>query len=185
MNPMKTTHVKDIMVSISEYATVDADASLQDAVLALNKTQAETGKKPFPHRNVLVIDRDRQILGKISQMDLIKGLEDGYDKIDEIAGVSRSGWDPHLIKTLMARGRLWERPLSDLCRKSSQIKVKDIMNVPAEGEYVEAGTTMDQAIHQMVMTRHHSLLVTQAGRIVGVLRLVDVLEMVGRQMAEC
>ena len=182
---MKTTHVKDIMVFISEYATVDADASLQDAVLALNKTQADTGKKPFPHRNVLVIDRDRQVLGKISQLDLIKGLEDGYGKIDEIAGISHSGWDPHLIKTLMARGRLWERPLSDLCRKSSQIKARDIMNVPTEGEYVEAGTTMDQAIHQMVMTRHHSLLVTEAGQIVGVLRLVDVLEMVGREMAEC
>ena len=182
---MKTTTVRDIMVSLSEYATVDADATLQDAVLALKKTLTESRATHSHHRNVLVIDRNRRVLGKISQLDLIKGLEDGYGRLGDIEGVSHFGYNAQFIKTLMERGRLWERPLSDLCRKSSQIKAKDIMNVPSEGEYVESGTTMDEAIHQMVMTRHHSLLVTEAGQIVGVLRLVDVLEMVSREMAAC
>ena len=178
---MKSKSVKEIMVSLSDYTTVSADATLQDAVLALK--QSQTGS--HHHHNVLVIDADRRVIGKISPMDLVKGLEDGYEKMGQMESVTRFGWDPGLIKTIMERGRLWERPLRDLCRKSSDIKAKDIMNAPAQGEYVNADTTMDEAIHQMVMTRHHSLLVTESDRIVGVLRLADVIEMVGREMAAC
>ena len=60
------------------------------------------------------------------------------------------------------------------CQKGSQIKVKDVMYTPAEGEYVQEDATLDEAIHQLVIGRHQSLLVTRESRVVGVLRLSDV-----------
>jgi CBS domain containing-hemolysin-like protein len=54
------------------------------------------------------------------------------------------------------------------------IKVKEIMYTPTEGEYVDDEATLDQAIHQLVIGRHQSLLVTKGEDIVGILRLTDV-----------
>jgi predicted transcriptional regulator len=65
------------------------------------------------------------------------------------------------------------------------IKAKDIMYKPVEGEYVEADATLDEAIHQLVMGRHQSLLVTEKGRIVGILRLTDVFDQICEVMKTC
>jgi len=48
------------------------------------------------------------------------------------------------------------------------------MYTPTEGEYVAEDATLDRAIHQLVIGRHQSLLVTHEDRIVGILRLTDV-----------
>ena len=135
--------------------------------------------------NILAIDQDRRVVGKLSPLDMIQGLEDGYQKIGEIKGVDHFGYNAPFIKTLMNRGRLWERPLSHLCRKSAEIKIKDIMNTPTKGERIEAGDSLNEAIHQMIMTRHHSLLVVEDNHITGVLRLGEVFDFIGREMAAC
>jgi CBS domain-containing protein len=62
------------------------------------------------------------------------------------------------------------------------------MFAPGEGEFVNASTTMDEAIHRMIIGRHHSLLVTadhDAREIVGVLRITDVFEFVSDAMHKC
>jgi CBS domain containing-hemolysin-like protein len=62
------------------------------------------------------------------------------------------------------------------------------MYTPGKGEFVNENSTMDEAIHQMITERHHSLLVTaghDVHEIVGVLRLADVFEFVCDRMHEC
>jgi len=59
-------------------------------------------------------------------------------------------------------------------KKSAEIRVTDFMYTPGEGEYVEASITLDEAINQLVIGRHQSLLVTEAKKITGILRLTDV-----------
>jgi hypothetical protein len=62
------------------------------------------------------------------------------------------------------------------------------MYAPAKSEFVNEQTTMDEAIHRLIIGKHHSLLVTaarDAREIVGVLRLVDVFEFVSSAMHEC
>ena len=48
------------------------------------------------------------------------------------------------------------------------------MYTPTEGEYIEENTSLDAAIHQLVMGARQSLLVTREEEIVGILRLTDV-----------
>ncbi|MBW2216682.1 MAG: hypothetical protein JRF34_05745, partial [Deltaproteobacteria bacterium] len=66
---MKTYTVKDLMVPLSEYATVLEDASLYEAVVALEKAQGEFNThlekapggfeiKRHPHRAILVLNKD-------------------------------------------------------------------------------------------------------------------------------
>jgi predicted transcriptional regulator len=65
------------------------------------------------------------------------------------------------------------------------IRVKEIMYAPVAGEYVDEGVTLDQAIHQLIMGKYQSLLVTRNGDIVEILRLVDVFREVFEQIKVC
>ena len=171
---MKTIEVKDIMVPLSEYATVNDDATLYEAVLALEEAQKRFMQDCYQHRAVLVLNKKGNVVGKVSQLDLIRGLEAGYGKIGDLKYVSHSGFSPEFIKSMIGHYGLWQKPLDDICRKAGQIKAKDIMYTPTEGEYVQEDATLDEAIHRLVMGHHQSLLATGAGKIVGILRLTDV-----------
>ena len=52
------------------------------------------------------------------------------------------------------------------------------MYKPTEGEYINVSATMNEAIHQLIIGNHHSLLVTNGSDIVGVVRLTDVFEFI-------
>jgi len=171
---VKSIKVKHLMVPLDEYATVNENATLHEAVLALEDSQKRFRQDRYKHRAVLVFDKVHNIVGKVSQLDLIRGLEAGYMKIGDLKNVSRCGFSPKFIKSMIAQYGLWQKPLDDICRKAAQIKVKDIMYTLTEGEYIEEDASFDEAIHQLVMGHHQSLLVTRAGKIVGILRLTDV-----------
>ena len=80
---MKNLHVKDLMIPLAEYATVSQDATLFDAIQALKKAQAKFDQNRYPHRAILVYDEDKKVVGKLSQMDIIKSLEPNYaEKLD-------------------------------------------------------------------------------------------------------
>jgi len=203
---MKQMKIKNLMIPLDEYAVVKDDATLYQAVLALEEAQKRfcqqshpdrsrtdeatdsPGGKPqsYQHRAVLVEDKDGNIVGKVSQLDLLRGLETGYNHIGDLSYVSHSGINPKFIRSLIQQYNLWQDPLDQICGKSTHITVKDIMYTPSEGEYVDEEDTLDQAIHQLVMGRHQSLLVTREHtRIVGILRLVDVFSEVCRVIKQC
>ena len=56
---MKSYIVKDLMVPLSEYATVSEDATLYEAVLSLEKAQENFEDKHtrYRHRAILVLDK--------------------------------------------------------------------------------------------------------------------------------
>ena len=66
---MKTTLVKDIMVPLSEYATVSEDATLSEAVAALKKSQADFDQAKYKHRAILVLDDNNNIVGKVNAIN--------------------------------------------------------------------------------------------------------------------
>ncbi len=59
------------------------------------------------------------------------------------------------------------------------------MYSPAEGEYVKEDTLLNEAIHQLIMGRHQSLLVTRGEDIVGILRLTDVFREISDKISSC
>ncbi len=57
---MKSYSVKDLMVPLSEYATVSEDATLYEAVLSLERAQENFEDKHtrYRHRAILVLDQE-------------------------------------------------------------------------------------------------------------------------------
>ena len=188
---MKSYRVKDLMVPLSEYATVPETATLLDAVKALRKAQAAFVQSRYQHRAILVFDGNKHFVGKLSQHDVIEALEPNYKDIGSSMNqgpMHRLGFSDSFVKSTLEQYHLWEKALENLCEKAVHLKVKDIMYAPAKGEFVNASTTLDEAIHRLIIGRHHSLLVTadhDANEIVGVLRLADIFEFVGDAMREC
>ena len=54
------------------------------------------------------------------------------------------------------------------------------MHTPVENEYIHEGDLLEVAVHQLVMGRRQSLLVTDGDWVVGILTLADVLEGISR-----
>ena len=171
---MADKKVKDIMVPLADYATVSENANLHEAVFALREAQHKFDLSKDPHRAIIVLNNKGNVVGKLSQLDLLKGLEPNYDKIGDFRETSRFGFTPDFLKSLMKNYGLWNHPLMDLCKKAAEKKVKDIMYTPTQGEFVLEDAFLDEAIHQLIMGHHQSLLVTKDKKIVGILRLSDV-----------
>lgn len=184
---MKSKRVKEMMVPLAEYATVSTDANLHDAVMALEKAQAEYNQTGYKHRAILVLDRNDHVVGKISQHDIVMALELNYKKLqeNEKGALSRFGLSNMFIMYTMKEYNLWDKPLDHLCKKSMQRNVKEIMYTPTEGEFIDENETMNNAVHKLVIGKHHSLLVTQKGKITGILRLSDVFKNITDLIKEC
>jgi len=174
---MKESTVKELMVPLSEYAVVHKDATLYDAVIELEKSQKEFRRSPYQHRAILVLNENNEILGKVSQMDVLKALEPKYRELGDNGALPRSGFSLQFLKSMMNTFDLWQGSLSNICKKAASIKVKDFMYSPRQGEFVRENQKIGEALHQLVMGRHHSLIVVNdEKKIVGVLRLTDVFE---------
>jgi hypothetical protein len=183
--PVAKNTVKELMVPLSEYACVPEDASLYQAVLALEEAQHRSTDRPYKHRAVLVCDASGRVVGKVSQLDVLRALEPKYKGVGDLGLLSRFGFGPELIRAITRELSLLDKPLDDLCKKAARIRVRDIMHSPGAGEYVEETAGLNEAIHQLVMGPHQSLLVTRQGEIVGILRLTDVYVEVSERIKAC
>lgn len=171
--------LKEMMVPIEAYATVSEDANVLQAINALEEAQNAFDPKRYRHRAVLVLDKENRVVGKLSQHDIIQSLEPNYQKLEKEGqqSLQRFGLSDFFVNSVLQEYRLWERPMVNLCEKATEQKVKDIMSSPIEEEYIDIDASMDEAIHRLIIGRHHSLLVRQQGDIVGILRLTDVFQL--------
>jgi CBS domain-containing protein len=184
--PMKSLTVSDLMIPLSEYATVSEDATLCDAILALEKAQEEFDQTRYRHRAILVYNQQKKIVGKISQIDALKALEPKYQELLKDSSAQHFGFSNKYIQGMLDQFSLWASPMADICTNAADRKVADFMHTPTEGEYVRQDASLDVAIHQLIIGQHQSLLVTdKAGEIVGILRLTDVFAAVFHKLKEC
>jgi CBS domain-containing protein len=182
---MKTIKVKEIMVPLSEYATVSEEATLYEAIIALDEAQAKHVKSPYSHKAILVFNRENKIVGKIGQVDVLRALEPKYGKIIDSGALSRFGYTNHFLKSLVDQYQLWDKPFNDICKKAGKLKVSAFMVTPTEGEYISEESSLDEAIHMLVMGNHQSLLVKKENEITGILRLVDLFHKVSETIKLC
>ena len=182
---MKTRSIKDLMIALTDYATVSQDATLHEAVLALEEAQKRQHHYRHPQRAVLVHDDGGRIVGKLSMLDVLRALEPKYFEMGEPRSLSKAGFSPSFLKSMLEQYSLLIEPFNDICRKAAAMKVKDFMYTPSEGEYLEENASMREAIHHLVMGRHQSLLVTRGKDIVGILRLSDVFKEVFQTIRTC
>jgi CBS domain-containing protein len=182
---MKKKLVNELMVPLAKYASVSQEATLFEAIMALEKAQEKFDQSRYRHRAVLIYDNEANIVGKVSQLDVLRALEPKYKAMDIPGSLSRFGLTKRFQETMLNELRFWDKPMDDICKKASRIKVKEFMYTPSEGEYINEDETMDRAINQLVMGHHQSLLVMKDDKIVGILRATDVFMEIVRVMKAC
>jgi CBS domain-containing protein len=183
--PVSDYLVKQLMVPLSEYATVPEGSTLFEAVLALEKAQEEFDHTKYKHRGVLILDKDKRVVGKLGQLDVLRALEPKDRDTDEMKQLGQFGFSSNFIHKMRKQRRLKATPLKDLCSRASKLKVEDFMQAPTEGEIIDQEASLESAIMQLVIGHHISLLVTRDQAIIGILRLTDAFAAVFHTMKEC
>ena len=182
---MHTKTVKDIMSPLSEYGTISAEATLYEAAMALAKAQDEVDQDRSRHRLLLIVDEAGEVAGKISQLDVLRVLEPKGQHIEDSKSLSRFGVSRKYLKPMLRQCRFWEQPLMELCKAAGRLKVKRLIHTPLEGEFVDENASLAEAIHQLALEHHQSLLVTRNRKIVGILRQRDMFREVVETLSVC
>ena len=182
---MDKYRVKDLMVPISEYATVSEGSTLLDAVLALEKAQEIFDHSQYLHRAILILDKNKRVIGKVSQLDTLRALEPKNEQLDKIEDISRYGFSQKFIINLREQNRLTDVSIRDMCLAAAGLKVEALMQTLTEGEFIDENASLNIAIHQLVRGSHMSLLVTSEKEIVGIIRSSDVFSAIFHTMKAC
>lgn len=182
---MRKKTVKDIMVSLSEFGTIGMEADLYEAAIALEKAQKEYEQGISRHRILLITDKNDRVMGKISQLDILRALEPKGKQLADSKALSRFGISSKYLKSMADQCSFWDKPLIDICKNSGELKVKMLVCTPAEGEYVKEDASLTEAIHQLALEHHQSLLVTRGKNIVGILRQTDMFKEVVQTLGIC
>jgi len=183
---VKSYKVKELMVPLTEYATVSEEATLFEAVKALEAVQKNFKQNRYPHRAVLVYDKNNKIIGKLGLLDVLKSLEPKYFDMQDRQGMKGLGFSKQFMKSMLENFRLLDGAMDNICKKAGETKISKFVVTPTEGEFVDESASLNEAIHQLVLGQHQSLLVTgKGGDIVGILRLTDVFSTICQKMYEC
>lgn len=182
---MKEIKVKKLMIPLEEYATVPQEATIYEAVVALEESWEKETKTSYKHRAVLVLDGQRNVVGKLSQHAMIRVLEPKYSEIGDMDRLSHFGLNVDFIQAMVEKQELWTDPLETLCSRAANLTVKDVMTILGEGDYIGIDSSLAEAVHLLVMGHKLSLLVTSGDKVVGILRLSDVFDKVRELIKSC
>ena len=171
---MEEKRVGEVMVSLSEYATIDAEKTIKEALEALSKAQLGLTQDRHHHRAVLVLDRDGNVMGKLSHWAILRALERRPLRADDMVSLSRAGLTEEFIESMQDSLSTFTGSLQQMCRYAARIKAKDAM--VSVGESIEESATLTEAIRMLVRKHVQSLPVTSGNKVVGILRLSDVFE---------
>jgi CBS domain-containing protein len=169
---MKDKLVKDLMIPVSEYATVHQDATLVEAIETLEKARQKNSNGKEQIRAVLVVDNNQKIIGKIGHLAFVQALEPKYGTVKDIDKLAAANLSPEFIESIMDHFNLWQDSFYDVCQKAQSIKAKDAMRTVTES--IDENTSLIEAMHKIIMWQSLSILVTRKDDIVGILRLSDI-----------
>ncbi len=175
--------VQEIMLPLSLYAVVNDDATLLDALHALDAAQAKLQEGMQKHRAVLVRNRKGEFVGKLGYHAFLQALLPHHRAAFEQSVVQRANIDEELVSRAMDAMEMLESETMDLCELAAHIKVRDVC-VPGTINIAEDASLMEAL---RLMNKHNtlSLLVTRQGNVTGILRLSDVFDTVCENLREC
>lgn len=178
------TNVKDLMVPIAKFPRISDTATFSGAVMALERAQEEYLSGKREQRILLVTDNENKVVGKLSPIDVVRGLEPDYDNlVDQQSSMYVDNFD-YVIQPMKDQALLWAKPLDDLCTRAKDILVRDFVQSPRNHQIIDQNETLNSAFHRFVMFKHDSLFVMDGKKLVGMLRFSDVYREIGRRIKE-
>ncbi len=179
---MEEKRVRDLMLLLNEYATIQADSSLKEALESLSQAQLCLEDGRHQHRAVLVLNEDGEVVGKLSHWAVLRSLEPKLLKTDDIASLARAGLTDEFIQSMQQSYSVFTSSLEQMCRTAANIRAKDAM--VSVGESIDWDAPLTDAIRLLVTKHVQSIPVTRGNQVVGILRLSDVFEEVATIIKE-
>jgi predicted transcriptional regulator len=179
---MSEPHIKDLMLAHYQCAIVDEEASLCEAVMVMEATRQMYQRWDYRPRIILVLDKNKQVVGTIRHYDILRALEPLYYSFDlrpNAVGFQVSGL---FIDAMYQNLQIWAADLDALCVQSAQLRIKDLMTIPSKTMFIDINTNIREAIHRMLLGNHPSLIVQENSVFVGLLRMSDVASYVIRKI---
>jgi len=175
--------IKELMIPVESYVTVYEDVTVGEAIKVLQKVREkyQAEGKQYKPRQLIVLSKDNQIVGRLNQMDVVASLEPKYRTRtgdDTIKHISASGISPAVLKEMIQWYSLWGESFTDRCKDIIKMSVKDCMRTIRSDEYIAENESLETAVHHMVMGHNLMLLVTRNDEVVGILRLSDIFDQI-------
>jgi hypothetical protein len=183
--------VKDIMAHIDEYERLDQDVRLCDALAILRSNFEKIGASAAGnlHKTLLVTGPSKEIVGKLSIYDFIRGLVPEEAKKPEHSRsfysmlTSRAQSVADEVGAMQERFQWLHTTFFDLVKQETQKRVRDVMS-PAQ-PLLEEEDTLNKAIYVMFKEDVRQPMVVKEGKIVGMVSIMDLfpelLEIAGDQ----
>jgi CBS domain-containing protein len=158
--------VMELYVPIAEYPHINFDASIREA-FSLLKKNFEEGKG---YRSILVHDGQSRLKGLLSMRDMVRAV--GPDFLKKTAP-SYKGHQPYQgMKTeFPALSLIWQEGFPEKCKEEAKKPVKEVMTVIEDT--VLLNDPIAKCVYLMIVHDIIVMPVVEDGKVVGVVRLVD------------
>ncbi|WP_347487954.1 CBS domain-containing protein [Desulfoscipio sp. XC116] len=153
---MQNKAAADIMLPIEDYVTIEENATLYEAIKALQQAMHSKGGAWHGHRSVLVLGRGGHLVGMLTMRGLLRAA--GLKELDNDPQIKAESWGWYYINAM---------------RKETKIRVKDVMRPLALFTVDYQAPVLDVAL---ALLKHgvNSMPVLRQGKPVGIVRTMDV-----------
>lgn len=176
----KEKRVRDVMNPIEEYNTVDVNAHLCDAlsILKQNHEKVKSCSIGHFHKTVFVTDKSKNIIGKVSMYDLIRGLVPETAKKPALRAYrailsSRMEEVADEVGEIQERFKWLDSTFVGLVKEQVDKKIGDIMGHVQP--ILKEDDTINWAVYTMFRAHVREPLVVRDGKVVGVVNMMCIL----------
>jgi CBS domain-containing protein len=149
------------MVAIDDYITISEEATLYEAIKILRSSFHRDGRAWYGHRSVIVLGKSGQLVGILTLRGLLKAA--GLRKLNDDPNFKAESWGWYYVNRI---------------RTESRMKVKDVMRPLALATVNHSDKVRDVA-RSLLRHRVNSLPVLKKGRLIGIVRTIDVFMVIG------
>ena len=165
---MAAKRAGDIMIPLNKYPHIPHWFTLRQAVAELEKSALEIGGRSSLPRALLVFDEKYRLLGVVRRRDILAGLEPNFLhhlSIHSERSPLELDVDPNLAEVSPSS-------LSQAMQKQAEMVISEVMQ--PIGASVASDDHLVKVIHVMIERDLNLIPVLKEGRVVGVVRSVDV-----------
>jgi hypothetical protein len=175
MNNSAQSTAKDYIVDIDHYAIVSPTSTIQQAVVAQEETHRSMQyDERYKHRIILIENKKHEIIGKITEVEILRALVPEYSYKGGGGPLSRFGLTTAFMSAQSMNNDLWNEPLHDICRKSAGRTLKDVMRPVRSNEFIDGEASLSDIIHRFITIGKKQLFVKNGKKTIGVIRLHDI-----------
>jgi|GEM_PF-3354983 len=168
------TKVSELMLPLAEYAIVNDNASVAEALKTLKKKNDENRGRKHPHRAVLVKDSLGIIVGKLGHFSILHGILENPVTQFKIHAQNILQNHPEMVARASENLQLLDENMDVIIDRAKSIPVTRFMQ-PISSK-IEEDASLVEAIRMFDEYQALSLIVTKDNNVVGVLRIADLFD---------